>query len=553
MDCSAVTAEDICALADSKRHDNRIENQVVIVTPSRLKFPFDNAQVRTAPITIWNKTKQNVRFRILLPQTDIFEVYCDQVDVFANSEATIYVKCKPRNIQICVDCLEIQVKGQKGIRIPLEVLPSVDWFALPKFIALPLASLDKRVEARIDLPVPNDSRVFEFCIVSTLTPYFNVHPRFGKIGGPDGVTSLLVSFQSHEYVTLTYKLEIKFTGTDSPPYEINVFGRCVPNLDNEEIRKDLACVEALTSEVIEKKDLKCKDRRFRLKGTNKKDKAPTESDVMDLFTPGGIMKFLIQKKSNGHDPALMLGPLGVPVQKSLAAYHLKRDEFHNELNKEQIRQANLSFQPNKERIGADSSDFNRDKLNEIRQERERQKHEYAKAAGVEPNDPADVTRSGVEKLNQRSVQPSGLTPTPQFGVGANFTDERFFKDLYRVKRAILHPFIQAARGIITQWRADERLKKLGILKKQILQDRQKLPEGTVAEKKFTPYDCYGPRGEYPTCRDFEIAKNKSKQQSKRPFLTILTMKREKEKMNRLILVARPPWISCNILRELTNP
>ncbi|CAG7830122.1 unnamed protein product, partial [Allacma fusca] len=78
--------------------------------------------------------------------------------------------------------------------------------------------------------------------------------------------SIRMLLKLQEYVTLTYRLQIKFPGTDSSPYEINIFGRCVPNLEVEEIRKDVAAMESLISqETNDKRKIeKLKSPRFRL-------------------------------------------------------------------------------------------------------------------------------------------------------------------------------------------------------------------------------------------------------------------------------------------------
>lgn len=336
----------------------KIESSLINVTPSILKFPYNNPKCHSQRLTLWNRTIESLRIRIKSPDPEVFKVCIDsqrrgkpgsvnQLHLYGLAAKTISIKCTPGRYKIARFSLQLFVYTSHDncecVRVPLEIYPSTSWFQLPKEIIIPDVTIGRKAHALILLPQPKVSERF-FVTFHTIQGQNSIalSPTNGTIGGDDGIKQLKITYAPVEYTTVSCSIQVHFPGFSSgAAHQITILGRCRPGNEADVIRKEITEIESFRPKADNKKRKFPKLTFKKPKDSNEqshKVQAGPVAKALSLFTNGGVMRFLLGKGNiekrykDHHDPHKRKTAIELLVSQ-LDLHHDEKVKIYNSIRK----------------------------------------------------------------------------------------------------------------------------------------------------------------------------------------------------------------------------
>lgn len=478
----------------------KIESSLINVTPSILKFPYNNPKCHSQRLTLWNRTIESLRIRIKSPDQEVFKVCIDkqrrakrgsvnQVQLYGLAAKTISIKCTPGRYKIARFSLQLFVYTSHDkcecVGVPLEIYPSTSWFQLPKEVVIPDVTIGRKAHALILLPQPKVSERF-------FVTFHSIHgqnaitlsPMNGTIGGDDGIKQLKITYAPVEYTTVSCSIKVHFPGFSSgTAHEITIIGRCRPGNEADVIRKEVAEIESFRPKQDTKKRKFPKLTFHKAKDTHpsvQSDKMGNDSvaKALSLFTNGGVMRFLlskgnIEKHYKDHQDSHSRKTAIEHLVSQVDLHHDEKVKIYNSIRQRLGFDFDGNYQHTRPRL----------KSNELRDWEEFQKavgvplmgkvqyNPFEESSGPVPINVPDSSRKSTHTRESYETSRSGSSNKSKSALktvrqSVSEDEQRMYKNMMadvQLDLTAKQRFVQLALIVITRHRADKRLSKIKVL------------------------------------------------------------------------------------------
>ncbi|XP_075871878.1 cilia- and flagella-associated protein 221 isoform X2 [Nelusetta ayraudi] len=434
------------------RPDSKVKQRslsLIQTEPAELHFSgFQLQEEYTKTLKLINGSSQVLNIQVIPTQTDHFRTSCSRkCRLVPGLPYTLKVTFQPDEWRYFYDRIRVHCKEEENLIIPVHAYPVITDLHIPSRIDLPAVPLGQSVchviPLRCGCPVEFEFQVY----IMEPDKAFSVHPLTGVIPA-GGELQLRVTFTPVQYETSRITFQLIVSQFNTQPFLCTVTGCSAPHLALSELRREL------TQEVAAPAEVKPTGSRSRLRPLKQADKSKTSrgqdvgsapKPVADVWTPAGVAKMLIKDgnriSSKDLKEALSGSGVGVQDRQLREAIFLKKIQRH-------IKEEQAVYIKWQTRLGKDPvSPQTRRKITE---EREFALHEYrVKVGDAAPQE--DSAAGPPELLSQRLIHEAGQTcegaPTFQFYPAFH----------WQLRRRVLTLFQQAARKVVVQCRADQRL------------------------------------------------------------------------------------------------